>query len=110
MASLESDSLRGKAMRTAAAMMLIDEGADLRYARRSDGVTAFKFAVNDCPLEVIQALITRGAEVNTPEGADPDRRKFAVRVDKVESLRVLVECGANLSFALDRWTCSRSRG
>ena len=57
MAPLKRDSLRGKAMGTAPAMMLIDEGADVCYARRADGMTALKFAVMDFLHKVNRSLI-----------------------------------------------------
>lgn len=88
----------GKAKGSAAAMMLIEAGADVRHVRRSDGMTALKFAVNDCPPEVLRTLIEKGADVDGPAGAGMTALMLAARVNNVESLRVLVESGADLSI------------
>ncbi len=85
----------GKAKGASAAMMLIEAGADVSYVRQSDGMTALKFAANDCPPAVLQRLIVKGAEV---DGTRMTALMLAARVNNVESLRVLVECGADLSI------------
>jgi len=85
----------GKAKGASAAMMLIEAGADVSYVRQSDAMTALKFAANDCPPAVLQRLIEKGAEV---DGTRMTALMLAARVNNVESLRVLVECGADLSI------------
>jgi len=88
----------GKAKGASAAMMLIEAGADVSYVRQSDGMTALKFAANDCPPAVLQRLIEKGAEVDGPAGTRMTALMLAARVNNVESLRALVECGADLSI------------
>lgn len=88
----------GKTKGASAAMMLIEAGADVRYVRQGDGMTALKFAVNVCPPEVLRSLISKGAEVDGPAGTDQTALMLAARANNVESLRVLVESGADLSI------------
>jgi len=88
----------GKAKGASAAMTLIEAGADVSYVRQSDGMTALKFAANDCPPAVLRRLIEKGAEVDGPAGTRMTALMLAARVNNVESLRVLVECGADLSI------------
>lgn len=88
----------GKAKGATAALMLIEAGADVRYVRQADGMTALKFAVHACPSEVLRALIEKGAEVDGPPGTDQTALMIDARANNVEALRVLVEKGADLSI------------
>src|SRR5262245_48785271 len=47
----------GKTKGSRIAMQLIEHGADVSYVRKSDGMTALKFAVQDATPEVVQALL-----------------------------------------------------
>lgn len=88
----------GKVKGSAIALRLIEAGADVRYVRKSDEMTALKFALNRCRPDVLQALIDRGADVDGPRGTELTALMLAARADNVESLRVLVENGARLSL------------
>ena len=79
------------------AMMLIDAGADVRYVRKSDEMTALKFAVKRSSPEVLQALIDHGARIEGPRGCDQTPLMLAARANNVASLKVLVENGADLA-------------
>lgn len=89
----------GKNKGSRVALLLIAAGADVRYVRTADGMTALKFAVHACKPEVIQALIDRGAEVDGPPGTDQTALMIAARANHVEALQVLVSNGAELSLA-----------
>ena len=80
------------------ALRLIEVGADVRYVRKSDEMTALKFAVDRCSPEVLQALIDHGADVDGPRGTEQTALMLAARANNVESLRVLVNNGALLSL------------
>lgn len=88
---------RGKAEGSAVALRLIEAGADVRLVRKSDEMTALKFAVGDCLPKVIQTLIDHGAQVDGPRGTKQTALMLAARKNKVASLRVLVKNGARLS-------------
>lgn len=81
-----------------AALRLIEAGADVRYVRAADGMTALKFAVHACPPDVIQALIDHGADVDGPPGTPQTALMLAARANNVEALNVLVENGADVSL------------
>jgi ankyrin repeat protein len=80
------------------AMRLIEAGADVRYVRAADGMTALKFAARSCAAEIVQALIDRGAEVDGPPGSALTPLMFAARNNNVPALEVLVKNGADLSI------------
>jgi ankyrin repeat protein len=80
------------------AMRLIRAGADVAYVRRSDEMTALKFAVKRCAPNVLQALIDAGAEIDGPTNTSQTALMLAARAGNVESLRVLIENGANASL------------
>ncbi len=61
-------------------------------------MTALKFAVHTCPVEVIRALIDHGAEVDGPTGTDRTALMIAARASNVEAPKVLVEKGASVSL------------
>jgi ankyrin repeat protein len=88
----------GKVKGSRVALRLIDAGADVRYVRAADGMTALKFAVDTCPAEVIQALIDHGADVDGPTGTDQTALMIAARANNVEALKVLIENGAVVSL------------
>jgi ankyrin repeat protein len=88
----------GKVKGSRVALRLVEAGADVRRVRAADGMTALKFAVHTCPPEVIQVLIDRGAEVDGPPGTDQTALMLAARANNVESLRVLVANGADVSL------------
>ena len=79
-------------------MRLMQAGADVKYVRASDEMTALKFAVKSCPAEVIQALIDHGAEVDGPRGTDQTALMLAARSNNVAALKVLVNNGADISL------------
>jgi ankyrin repeat protein len=80
------------------AMRLIEAGADVKYIRAADEMTALKFAVHSCPEEVIQALIDRGAQVDGPDDTHQTALMIAARYNNVAALKVLVENGADVSL------------
>jgi ankyrin repeat protein len=99
----------GKSKGAAAAKLLIEAGADVRYVRQADEMTALKFAAADCPPEVLRLLIAQGAEVDGPPGTRQTALMIAARANNLESLRVLVESGANLSIPCGlNWAAGRT--
>ncbi|MBM3983400.1 MAG: hypothetical protein FJ304_24650 [Planctomycetes bacterium] len=89
---------RGKVEGSTVALRLIQAGADVRYVRKSDEMTALKFAVGSCSPKVLQALIDGGAQVDGPRGTEQTALMLAARKNNVASLRVLVKNGARLSL------------
>lgn len=81
-----------------AALQLIEAGPDVRCILAGDAMTALKFAVQACTPEVLQALIDHGAEVDGPPGSKQTALMIAARTNNVESRKVLVRNGANLSL------------
>lgn len=77
------------------ALKLIANGANVNYVRESDEMTALKFAVGSCKPEVIQALIEKKADFNGPEGTDQTAFILAARYNDVDSLKILLDAGAN---------------
>lgn len=54
---------KGKKMGSAVALLLLRRGADAKYVRESDGMTAYKFGLwGQCLQEVFDALEQAGAE------------------------------------------------
>jgi ankyrin repeat protein len=88
----------GKAKGSRVAIRLIEAGADVKYVRAADEMTALKFAAIACPAEVLQALIDRGAEVDGPSGTRQTALMHAARYNNVAALEVLVKNGANASL------------
>ena len=62
---------------------LIQAGANVSYVRKSDDMTALKFAVGSTTPQVIQALIDHGAEVDGPSGTSQTALMLAARKDDV---------------------------
>jgi ankyrin repeat protein len=89
----------GKVKGSSVALRLIQAGADVRYIRTADEMTALKFSVHSCPAEVIQVLIDHGAEVDGPPGTDQTALMIAARCNNVAALKVLVENGADTSLS-----------
>jgi ankyrin repeat protein len=88
----------GKVKGSKAAIILIDAGADVNCVRTTDHMTALKFAVHECPQDIIQLLIDKGAEVDGPEGSPLTPLMLAARRNNVDALKVLIDNGANLSL------------
>lgn len=88
----------GKTKGSQVAMRLIEAGANVKYVRAADEMTALKFAVRCCPAETIQALIDHGAEVDGPSGTDQTALMIAARHNNVAALEVLVKNGADVSL------------
>ena len=88
----------GKTKGSRVALRLIEAGADVNVVRTADQMTALKFAVDDCTPEVIQALLDHGADVDGPRGTDQTALMLAARANNVDSLKVLVANGADLSL------------
>ena len=88
----------GKAKGSRVAMRLIAAGADVKYVRAADDMTALKFAAHSCPSGVIQALIDHGADVDGPGGTDQTALMIAARHNNVAALEVLVKNGADVSL------------
>jgi hypothetical protein len=88
----------GKAKGSRIALRLLEANADVNYVRKSDDMTALKFAVHDAAPEVIQALIDRGAQVDGPPGTDQTALMIAARSNHVEACKVLVKNGADPSL------------
>jgi ankyrin repeat protein len=86
----------GKVKGSRVALRLIEAGANVRYVRVADEMTALKFAVHRCPPQVIQALIDHGAEVDGPPETDLTALMIAARCNNVEALKVLVKNGADV--------------
>jgi ankyrin repeat protein len=99
----------GKIKGSKIALMLIEAGADVKYVRKSDQMTALKFAVESCSPEVIQALIDRGASVDGPRGSNQTALMLAARANNVESLKVLIRNGADPTLRCKlRWADGRT--
>ena len=77
-------------------MLLIDAGADVCVVRKSDEMTALKFAAHRCEPDVIQALIDRGADVDGPPDTDQTALMLAARENNVLAIKVLIDNGADL--------------
>lgn len=86
---------RGKIKGSNIAKILIDENADVTYIRKTDEMTALKFAVKACTPEVVQALIDNGADIDGPEGTDQTALMLAARTNNVQNLNILIKNGAN---------------
>lgn len=85
----------GKAKGSRIALRLIEAGADVKYVRRSDGMTALKFAACSCTAEVIKSLIEHGAKVDGPKTDVQTALMLAASEGNVEALKVLIEYGAD---------------
>jgi ankyrin repeat protein len=88
---------RGRAKGRPVALRLIEAGADVRYVRAEDQMTALKFAVESCLWDVVQALIDRGAEVDGPPGTEKTALMMAALTNNIAALKLLVKNGADLS-------------
>lgn len=77
------------------ALLLINAGAETTVVRRSDEMTALKFAARECEPEVIESLIENGAEVDGPAGTDQTALMLAARGNNVGAIRVLLRNGAD---------------
>jgi len=80
------------------ALQLVAAGADVRAIRKSDEMTALKFAVGNCKPEVIQALVDHGADVDGPTGTSQTALMLPARANDVAALKILVDAGADRSL------------
>jgi len=87
----------GKAKGSQIALLLIDSGADVRYVRKSDEMTALKNAAKNCSPEVVARLIEAGAPVDGPPGTRQTALVLAARANNVDNLKVLIQHGADPS-------------
>src|SRR5262245_17521067 len=78
------------------ALQLLAAGADGRYVRKADEMTALKFAAESCSAKVIQSLIDKGATVDGPRGTDQTALMLAARGGNIEAISVLIRNGANV--------------
>ncbi len=85
----------GKAKGSHVALRLLGAGAGVAFIRKSDDMTALKFAATRCEPEVIQALIDHGAEVDGPRGTDQTALMLAARSNNVPAIDVLIRNGAD---------------
>ena len=86
---------RGKVRGSKIVLRLIMAGANVSYVRKADDITAFKFAVEDCQLEVIKALVKAGADVNGSSETDITPLMLAARANNIDTIKALIENGAN---------------
>jgi len=99
----------GKVKGSRVALRLIEANADVTYVRKSDDMTALKFAVEDCTPDVIQALIDNGADVDGPPGTDQTALMLAALANHVDAIKVLVQNGADVSLPCKlRWAENRT--
>jgi uncharacterized protein len=77
------------------AMLLLNAGADATIVRISDGMTALKFAGEECEPEVIQTLIDKGAEVDGPADTDQTALMLAARSNNLGAIQTLIRNGAD---------------
>ena len=87
----------GRAKGRRVALRLIEAGADVRYARQADEMTALTFAVENGLWDVVQTLIDRGAEVDGPPETEKTALMMAALTNNVAALKLLVRNGADLS-------------
>jgi ankyrin repeat protein len=84
----------------AAALQLLDNGADVRAAR-SDGTTALHYAVHIGNLELVQRLIKAGAPVNARNDYGSTPTQEAAERGDAALIRALLRAGANVESAND---------
>lgn len=91
------------------ALLLLAAGADATIVRRSDDMTALKFAANECEPEVIKALIDNGAEVDGPTNTDQTALMLAARSNNLGAIKVLIRNGADPRLPCSlRWAKGRT--
>ena len=76
---------------------LLQAKAEVNYVRADDEMTALKFAVSTCGPDIVQELLNGGAEVDGPTNCRQTALMIAARANNVDSLRVLVKNGADLT-------------
>jgi ankyrin repeat protein len=76
-------------------MLLLNAGEDATIVRKSDEMTALKFAAKECEPEVIQALIDNGAEVDGPPATDQTAFMLAARGNNLGAVQALIRNGAD---------------
>lgn len=87
----------GKTKGSKIAIRLISEGANVKYVRKSDEMTALKFAAKRATPDVLQMLIDYGADVDGPSRTAQTALMIAARKNNVDNLRVLVQNGADVN-------------
>ena len=80
------------------AMLLINEGANVHYVRAADCMDAVKFAAKICRMDVLEALLAKGALVDGMPDSDQTALMLAARANNVKALKVLVNHGADTSL------------
>jgi ankyrin repeat protein len=99
----------GKIKGSRVAMYLIEAGANVRYVRQADEMSALKFAARSSLPHVAQSLIDHGAEVDGPAGTDQTALMLAARANNVGALKVLIENGADPGLKCNlRWAGGRT--
>jgi len=88
----------GKVKGEKIAFLLMEAGANVKYIRQADEMTALKFAAKRSHPEVLQALIDRGADIDGPADTKQTALMLAARYNHVEALKVLIKNGANTSL------------
>lgn len=78
---------------------LLEAKANVNYVRADDEMTALKFAVSTCSPDILQELLDAGAEVDGPAECRQTALMIAARANNEESLKVLVNNGADLTRA-----------
>jgi ankyrin repeat protein len=77
---------------------LLEAQANVNHVRVDDEMTALKFAVRTCGPDIVQELLDRGAEVDGPTNCSQTALMIAARANNVDSLKVLVQNGADLTL------------
>jgi ankyrin repeat protein len=88
----------GKVKGEKIAFFLMEAGANVKYIRQADEMTALNFAACRSRPEVLQALIDRGAEIDGPKDTKQTALMLAARDNNVEALKVLIKNGADTSL------------
>jgi ankyrin repeat protein len=80
---------------------LIDDGADINYARESDGRTALQASICKKFFPVVQELVSRGCEVNKGDAKHYTPLYYATELQELKIIKFLIEHGANVTLAGD---------
>ncbi|RYP72193.1 hypothetical protein DL771_004323 [Monosporascus sp. 5C6A] len=76
--------------------LLLDRGARID-SRNDTGSTPLHVAASEAPPETVSFLLLHGADIDTQDSELKTPIMVAVEVDEADNVRVLQECGANLS-------------
>lgn len=81
------------------AKILLDNGADVKLAR-NDGTTALHWAVEALYFDIIESLLSKGADPNALDDESESPLMWAVRLNRnVKFVKILIESGANIHLA-----------